>query len=298
MTRSQRFLAAALLAVPMITTAGPPDPLQSLVEAERAFARAAADKGVRAAFLQYLADEAVVFRPQAVEARRWYLNYPESEAGLAWEPAFAEVSRSGDLGYTLGPWTYRPSLRDSIQAYGHYVTVWRRQADGAWKAVADIGVPHPPQAGPATLSLRPPAPAPEGDSLALADAFTRRQALLDAERDFFARAAVEGMQAAYREFADPDLRLLRSESPPAQGLPAALDLLSPGYLTGFPDFAEVAWTADLGYAYGTGLLRRTRTEEETAGRYSYLRVWRRETGAWKIALDVTIPAEPAKKTSP
>src|SRR5262245_51009985 len=81
--------------------------LDSLVAAERAFARASKDKGIREAFLEYLADDSIVFRPRAVSGRKWYQDRPESGGHLSWEPAFAEISRGGDLGYTTGPWSFR-----------------------------------------------------------------------------------------------------------------------------------------------------------------------------------------------
>ncbi len=54
---------------------------------------------------------------------------------LTWEPEFAEAS--GDLGYTYGTYTRATSDTDGNKAVetGLYVTVWRRNADGAWKAV-------------------------------------------------------------------------------------------------------------------------------------------------------------------
>src|SRR6202023_4231773 len=53
------------------------------------------------------------------------------------------------LGYTTGPYVLRetgPGQRGEAQN-GYYVTVWRRQADGAWKVVADLGATTPPPAG-------------------------------------------------------------------------------------------------------------------------------------------------------
>src|SRR3712207_8977944 len=47
---------------------------------------------------------------------------------LTWQPAYADMSRAGDLGYTFGPWEFRPkSLEEKPTGHGHFVTVWRRQ---------------------------------------------------------------------------------------------------------------------------------------------------------------------------
>ena len=59
---------------------------------------------------------------------------------VSWQANTVEVSRAGDLGYTVG--TYEFALHDAegnpISDRGKYVTVWKKQADGKWKVVADI----------------------------------------------------------------------------------------------------------------------------------------------------------------
>jgi uncharacterized protein (TIGR02246 family) len=47
------------------------------------------------------------------------------------------------LAYETGKWTYTftPSQKPPRTIGGRYVTVWRYQSDGAWRILADIGVP-------------------------------------------------------------------------------------------------------------------------------------------------------------
>jgi uncharacterized protein (TIGR02246 family) len=49
-----------------------------------------------------------------------------------------------DLAYETGKYTYTftPPGKTETQTGGHYVTVWKRQADGGWKIMADMGVPN------------------------------------------------------------------------------------------------------------------------------------------------------------
>jgi ketosteroid isomerase-like protein len=51
-----------------------------------------------------------------------------------------EVSRSGDLGYTQGTYTAEFDLADGTSATerGKWVSVWKKQADGAWKVAVEI----------------------------------------------------------------------------------------------------------------------------------------------------------------
>jgi ketosteroid isomerase-like protein len=69
--------------------------------------------------------------------------YSGALASLQWFPERAEVSQSGDLGYTVGQ--YRSEGVDSARVrtvfVGKYVNIWRRQADGTWKVEMDLGIP-------------------------------------------------------------------------------------------------------------------------------------------------------------
>jgi ketosteroid isomerase-like protein len=70
---------------------------------------------------------------------------------LNWQPVKVEVAQSGDLGYTYG--TYQLTMNDPagnpVTDRGKYITVWKKQADGSWKSVADMF----------NSDLPPPAPA-------------------------------------------------------------------------------------------------------------------------------------------
>jgi len=64
-----------------------------------------------------------------------------------------EVAKSGDLAYVQG--TYQisgtnPATKQVEHDHGYYVTVYRKMADGSWKAVSDI----------ATSEVPPPTPPP------------------------------------------------------------------------------------------------------------------------------------------
>jgi len=60
--------------------------------------------------------------------------------GLSWATTKVEVAKSGDLGYEMG--TFELTMNDKkgkpATTKGKFVVVWQKQADGAWKAVADI----------------------------------------------------------------------------------------------------------------------------------------------------------------
>lgn len=65
---------------------------------------------------------------------------------LQWQPTSADVSRSGDLGYTTGGFQvmqHGPDGKPTVATRGKYVTVWKKQSDGSWKVVVDIGNADP-----------------------------------------------------------------------------------------------------------------------------------------------------------
>ena len=60
---------------------------------------------------------------------------------LQFQPTKVDVAKSGDLGYTQGTYTMTmtdPKTKQPMTDKGKYVTVYKKQADGSWKAVSDI----------------------------------------------------------------------------------------------------------------------------------------------------------------
>jgi ketosteroid isomerase-like protein len=55
---------------------------------------------------------------------------------INWQPTNVEVAQSGDLGYSQG--TYEEKTTAGSSNHGKYVVIWKKQADGAWKAVSEI----------------------------------------------------------------------------------------------------------------------------------------------------------------
>jgi ketosteroid isomerase-like protein len=72
-------------------------------------------------------------------------NFGDSTRILDWRPVMAEVSNDGSMAYTIGDWNFYVRGKDSATSAGsgRYLTVWRRQADGSWKVMADIGTQRP-----------------------------------------------------------------------------------------------------------------------------------------------------------
>jgi len=120
-----------------------------LMETDRAFSKMSAEKGIYEAFDYYMADDAVMYREgkhpfKGRETIRPILS-KNPDAKLTWEPTFADVAKSGEIGYTLGRWDF--VMKDSAgiknTGYGYYISVWKKQPDGSWKWVFDSGISGP-----------------------------------------------------------------------------------------------------------------------------------------------------------
>ena len=135
----------------------PPDARPADEAALRALIKdwaAAARAKDSARFLAFYADDAVVMMAGAPDIRG-IAAIREGIPGMMQDPAFAlsfetdkvEVARSGDLAYETGTYAMTMTGPDKKPATekGHYVVVWRKGADGAWKVVIDAPVSDPPE---------------------------------------------------------------------------------------------------------------------------------------------------------
>jgi ketosteroid isomerase-like protein len=100
-------------------------------------------------------------------------------------------------------------------------------------------------------------------------------------------AARGGQVDAYRGHLAENARLHRPDVMPLVGQEAIIRWLTtqPAYASGESRFAQVASSGDLGYSYGTYVLR-----DRQASHGFYVRVWTRgRDGVWRVALDVLQP---------
>jgi ketosteroid isomerase-like protein len=121
-------------------TPGNAELAEQLRQTESAFAKTMADRD-HAAFTSFLADETVfmgrtTLRGRAAVAAAWKRYYDGARAPFSWKPERVEVLDSGRLGMTSGP-----VYDENGQRTGTFNSVWRRERDGRWRIVFDIGCP-------------------------------------------------------------------------------------------------------------------------------------------------------------
>lgn len=138
-------LVAVVLVLGTLGCASPTVDPEELLAADRRFQQATAERGARGWVDAFARDGKLIAGGSVIEGHEAIAEVmavlDSAEYSLTWEPELAEGS--GNLGYTVG--SYRREVTDAdgatIVETGRYVTVWRRDDDGVWRAVVDVGSP-------------------------------------------------------------------------------------------------------------------------------------------------------------
>jgi ketosteroid isomerase-like protein len=262
--------------------------LRGMVEAEYAFADKAR-ASVRGAFLEYLAEDSWVLQPVPERGRAVYMAAKESTAQLQWYPSLAGIAASGDLGFSTGPWMY--TAANGTQATGHFLTVWRRDAECRWSVVLDGGISNAaaandePKLAPEQVAYTASAPPPKR---LIAD-----DAPGHAVSDFQDGAGKAGFAAALRTYARIGDFRFYTDDRPIMGIAAANDYLATHPLGGA--FREVARgkAADSTLLYAVGEL----TDAHGQSTHSYEQIWQYDprVANWGLRILLIVAIPPATK---
>jgi ketosteroid isomerase-like protein len=120
-----------------------PEEKQKMMDADRAFSKMSAERGMKNAFLEYIDSNGILLRPNrfpiaGADAIDFLIQIDDSAFTMQWEPKGGAIAQSGELGYTFGLYALKPSTKDTT-LYGTYVSIWKKQLDGNWKFVLDSG---------------------------------------------------------------------------------------------------------------------------------------------------------------
>jgi ketosteroid isomerase-like protein len=265
-----------------------PDALRAMADAEREFARTATVKGVRDAFLDFFADDAIALTPAPVPAKdglRKQPSRPFSESGIIWEPRTGDVAASGEIGWLTGPATFTSGPGQKPTGYGCYLSVWRMQPDGRWRVFIDIGVSAPEQVSFAPGFTRTTV---ERRYRGSESQEVGTKTLLEADRALNQQITASGPKGAYASVLASRSRLHRPGRVPMVGVDPILSWLAAnsGTMTAETGSAESSRSADVGYSYGA---YHRKGEKPESG--PYVRLWSRDQdGRWWLIADVAHPA--------
>ena len=251
----------------------PTDHLRSMVESERNFYLEAQRKGTRPAFLDFFADDAIIFRPGPVNGKEVWRNR-KTDLELIWEPTLAVISGNADLGYDTGPSKWRVDKSKEEWTYASYISIWKKRPDGSWKVAVDCATENPPPtAGPEPLQLKIPN---EGNG-ARSDSFAELQT------EFFTAARADFITAVDK-FGSDDIRVYRDGAFPAAGKKMAIQALTAqsGGSNMEVMHTDISSSGDLAYHYG----KYSKADSAPVSQGYFLQIWRtNSSGRWTLVLD-------------
>jgi ketosteroid isomerase-like protein len=261
----RKILAPILSAFISLITSGQRS-IDGLIQVENAFAAHAVTHGTKDAFLKFVDSSGIVFNEGKPVNGIEFWNKKANDPGiLNWHPRYAAIARSGDLGFTTGPWTFQTTLQDSAIARGIYTTVWRITKTGEWKFLIDLGVSKSPAIKDSVPIVLRTTTHAKKKSLS---------SLQESEKNFIALS--NDPSKAYNRYLSSEAILNRNGELPHDG--AWSPNLVPEHIEYKVLGSGIASSGDLGYVYGTTVIN-NKTD-------NYLRIWKQEQGEWHIVVEV------------
>ena len=267
-----------LLAVPVVSAQ---TFHKKIFDTEKAFEKTVAEKGIRGGFVEFLSPVGVMFMPDAVNGREVWTKRSASPASLTWNPIWIDVSSNGAIAYSVGNSQFRANGKDDPNVvYGHYLSIWMIQPDGAYRAELDTGINHEK---PASEPVEWKSPLDSGKELN-----SDRISAADSSVSFYEKVAKVGPKDAYKSFLADDAIVMRQGKLPAFDKKTAILLLKDSPRIAFSKRISFTEAADLGYVHGPYALTDEKGAELERG--NFVQVWRLRNKKWLIVADVLIPS--------
>lgn len=262
--------------------------VSSLVAAENYFAATVKENGIRDGFLKVSDNETLVFRPNAIKAVVFYDKKQLDPGELIWEPSYARISRSGDWGFTTGPYTYTAN-NDGSKSYGQYISLWRANKKGVWKLALDIGTPHPKPAKEPVMNFTDPKNSKFFRQTSPVRLQQREEMILASDR-LLSSALTKSTALGYDTFLGDEARLIFPGIEPIDGKENIIKFIHEQGISIFsePVMARRSIGSDLAYTYGSAQI----TRDNKTAKYNYVRVWESQEGfEWNVIVELFSPVE-------
>lgn len=268
-------MALAAPATPTATTAT--FSARDLAAEEARFAAHSLRHGMRAAFIEFFADDSTLLRPDPVKGRDYMKTRPEAPFHLDWHSQWAVLAGSGEIGFSTGPARFTDKADARKESWGQFFSIWRKQADGAWKVEFDhgIGFEGAPDWNEALVTVDLAAPVAKGRG--------------EPEADFIAATRAVGTRAAYQQFLAPQGRYLRNDMKPMDRAAFDRHLATEAPARAWnPIRTEASRSGDFSYTLGSYRLGEESAATSAVSGY-YARVWTRSDAGWQLAAEILTP---------
>ena len=275
-----RIIYTILLGIISATSTAQSNP-DEVIKAELAFAKMSNDLGTKRAFLSNLSANSVLFsQGDVVNGQDLWNKRPDGNSLLAWWPVFADISLDGDFGYTTGPFQFFNVKGDQNPAStGYYSTVWKKESDGVWRVMTDIGI-----------GLKEPGVFTK--EISVAQGKSERQSGNNAQEGFVAfekryLAKLNAQKVSFdSQFLAEQFRIHRNIVGPVTTMSELEKLNQSNQEFSFEHVgAGVSNSGDMAYSYGKVKINK-KDKPDDVRKLNYVRIWKRLGGEWKIVLDV------------
>jgi len=259
------------------------DKVSELVSAENYFSAMVKKKGIKKAFLSVSDDNTIIFRPGPVSVKNYFKDKSDS-GSLNWQPIFARIAKSGDWGFTTGPYTYKETDSSTVTHYGEYLSVWKKNTKGVWKLALDAGTPHPKPKRDADLVFQNPRNEIYQKQRS-ENRLQQREDLIFSSDKLMGTILKADNTIAFKEFVAEGSRLLFPGFEPVIGKKAILDFWQKQNLrlTSEPVKADRSYSGELAFTYGDATI----VKKSESKKYNYIRIWEVQPGyVWNVIMEV------------
>lgn len=257
-----------------------------VVATEYEFINAAKAIGINKSFIEYSAEDGILFTPYPSNAKKYYSERKESSAILDWAPIYVGCSQSGDLAFSTGYWNIKLKETDTTEiANGTFATVWQKQKDGRWKFAIDKGVSHP----------KPSQEIKFIDNETVSEIipvnnfieYSQYNEMIELEKELAGEIKNKSYTTLIEPYLFDDSRILRENNLPIVGIKEALKYYKTENLNFMliPEAGKISGAGDFGFTYGLARINDNTDGEE----YSYFHIWVKQNEKWKLLLDLTTP---------
>lgn len=261
--------------------------LNSMISTEYEFAARALQVGSRDAFLDFIADEGILFRPTPVNGKEFLLKQNPRPGFLIWYPSYAFISKSGEMGCTAGPAEFKGNPDSSSIWYGNFCTVWQIQKNGQWKFLIDGGISNNKPENEIKKLKYDPEKNVNSPVEFYSGSLPGKELIFSVDENFNSTLLNGDFTASYSNVINEETRLLREGEYPIIGKSDIIKYVS-GYKGKFRfeiTDGKISNAGDFGYVYGLLNI----SDSKQSGKFNYLRMWRNDYDHWKIVIELFSP---------
>lgn len=258
---------------------------KSLLSAAKDFQKSLTKDGEKEAYLDVLSSDALVFRPNPTNGKKFYEDGNQASEDLVRKPNLAMSSRSGDFGFITG--TY--SLGTTNAQYGQYLSIWKTETE-KWKLAMDLETKSNKPLNKVDDQFMEPKDHYVPKFINDKEIKAGKDIIITTEKTLSTLIKTHGL-IAFSGFLMPNARLI---FPGREAMNGKAEIVS--FYTNTVDKinfkntgVDKALGSDLAYTYGVATIDYKADLRES---FNYVFVWQRSADfSWNLVVQAYVPAE-------